>query len=89
MLGKQKVVKGLITACELHAPTSLAVVLDNTVLGSQLCKWLLKQILIMMKQYRGTHCGKESMLLMSTDSVYYCNASSTFLSTLTVALVTG
>lgn len=43
----------------------------------------------MMKQYRGTHCGKESMLLMSKNSACYRNASSTFLSTLTVALITG
>ena len=43
VFGKQKVVKGLITTCELHTPTSHAVVLANTVLGTQLSKWVLNK----------------------------------------------
>lgn len=43
----------------------------------------------MVKRYKGTNCGKESMLLMSKNSAGYRNAKSIFLSTLTVVLVTG
>lgn len=87
MLGKQKTVKNLITKCELHTPKSLAGVLDDT--WQSALQMGFKQVVIMMKQYRGTNCGKKSMLLMSKKSACYRNANNTFLSSLTVVLITG